>query len=303
MLTILVICLLFQLFSTSYGCMSMTPTPDTSLARSPNRNPDETHSSAQNWRSQAIVHVPARLSTSKSQLLKPPPPRPKSLHARLFTRDPYAGKRQRSRALAPSQSSLASKALIAEDKVVLAKVSAVPLSKPDEMLSDWATSEARKNSTHNQDLIDSDEASGQQTSFMEQTEMTTLPENPMDDHQQNICELCPPLFMKVLDKSREDKHYCLNWKSIKESFNIVASSTLPRVHDLNTTVACTRIVTCEEPFVLVRWHNSTICDMHSLSYGLDSKLPSSFSYKCNGTSWSLHNFPIDSIACASKVLP
>nr|CDJ86317.1 unnamed protein product [Haemonchus contortus] len=87
---------------------------------------------------------------------------------------------------------------------------------------------------------------------MEQMEVTTLSENPMDDHQLNICERCPPLFMTELGKSHEDKHYCLNWKSIKESFNIVVSLTLPRIHDLNSSVGCTRIVTCEEPFVLVR---------------------------------------------------
>uniref|UniRef100_A0A183G8Y7 Neur_chan_LBD domain-containing protein n=1 Tax=Heligmosomoides polygyrus TaxID=6339 RepID=A0A183G8Y7_HELPZ len=34
---------------------------------------------------------------------------------------------------------------------------------------------------------------------------------------------------------------------------------------------------------------------------LATRVANSFTYDCNGTSWNIHSFPIDSVTCARKV--
>ncbi|VDM82648.1 unnamed protein product [Strongylus vulgaris] len=51
--------------------------------------------------------------------------------------------------------------------------------------------------------------------------------------------------------------------------------------------------------MLVRWANSSICDVH---YPDKTKTQGPmFFYECNGTSWNVQSYPIDSIICAAKI--
>uniref|UniRef100_A0A1I7XR76 Sushi domain-containing protein n=1 Tax=Heterorhabditis bacteriophora TaxID=37862 RepID=A0A1I7XR76_HETBA len=106
-----------------------------------------------------------------------------------------------------------------------------------------------------------------------------------------MCSSCPPLFMVVTENIST---LCSNWENVIGSFAISLDSQ-KQVNDIQTTIShCTRTVRCIQPYMLVKWHESNVCDVHMA----DEK--GSFDYKCNGTHWTMQGFPIDSITCGQK---
>ncbi|WKY04364.1 hypothetical protein Q1695_005399 [Nippostrongylus brasiliensis] len=112
--------------------------------------------------------------------------------------------------------------------------------------------------------------------------------------EEGICNDCPPLFMK---KNSDESLLCSNWRYVQNSFGLTVTSTRQSVQDNRDNITCSRVVSCEEPYMLVRWFNSSICDVHSFPTAGGN----SFTYDCNGTSWNMRGFPVGSVICAKKL--
>lgn len=113
----------------------------------------------------------------------------------------------------------------------------------------------------------------------------------------DICGSCPPIWMK---NTAEMKDICSNHESVSTFFSMTLDKrNAQSVVDTSDLKECTRTITCTEPHMLVKWHESELCDVHAPSTGsLVTEVSNMFVYKCNGTQWTLHGFPLSSVVCA-----
>ncbi|CAA16348.1 Glycoprotein [Caenorhabditis elegans] len=113
----------------------------------------------------------------------------------------------------------------------------------------------------------------------------------------DICGSCPPIWMK---NTAEMKDICSNHESVSAFFSMTMDRRdAQNVVDSSDVKECTRTIVCSEPHMLVKWHESELCDVHAPSTGsLISDISNTFIYKCNGTQWTLHGFPLSSVVCA-----
>ncbi|KAF1758100.1 hypothetical protein GCK72_014558 [Caenorhabditis remanei] len=113
----------------------------------------------------------------------------------------------------------------------------------------------------------------------------------------DICGSCPPIWMK---NTAEMKEICSNHESVSSFFSMTLDKRdAQNVVDTSDLKECTRTITCTEPHMLVKWHESELCDVHAPYTGsLVTDTSNTFIYKCNGTQWTLHGFPLSSVVCA-----
>ncbi|CAI2351419.1 unnamed protein product [Caenorhabditis sp. 36 PRJEB53466] len=113
----------------------------------------------------------------------------------------------------------------------------------------------------------------------------------------DICGSCPPIWMK---NNAEMKDVCSNYESVSTFFSMTMDKRdAKNIIDRSDVKECTRTITCSEPHMLVKWHESDLCDVHAPSSGsLVTDSTNTFVYKCNGTHWTLHGFPLSSVVCA-----
>lgn len=113
----------------------------------------------------------------------------------------------------------------------------------------------------------------------------------------DICGSCPPIWMK---NTAEMKDICSNHESVSSFFSMTLDKRdAQNIVDTCDLKECTRTITCTEPHMLVKWHESELCDVHAPSTGsLVTDISNTFIYKCNGTQWTLHGFPLSSVVCA-----
>ncbi|UMM29501.1 hypothetical protein L5515_011825 [Caenorhabditis briggsae] len=113
----------------------------------------------------------------------------------------------------------------------------------------------------------------------------------------DICGSCPPLWMK---NTAEMKDICSNHESVSTFFSMTMDKRdAQNIVDTSDLKECTRTITCTEPHMLVKWYESELCDVHApYSGSLITDSSNTFIYKCNGTQWTLHGFPLSSVVCA-----
>ncbi|CAD6190669.1 unnamed protein product [Caenorhabditis auriculariae] len=109
--------------------------------------------------------------------------------------------------------------------------------------------------------------------------------------QTDICSSCPPLWMNA---TLDMKSQCSNYESVSTFFEMsIDGRSAQKIDDSSSIKQCTRTITCPQPHMLVKWHDSELCDVHAPSV-TDER---TFTYKCNGTHWTMHGFPLTSVIC------
>ncbi|CAB3406675.1 unnamed protein product [Caenorhabditis bovis] len=112
----------------------------------------------------------------------------------------------------------------------------------------------------------------------------------------NICDSCPEIWM---NSETPMSNLCSNHKSIVDNFTMDVDTRKPTtVDDTNDAIECTRQTFCTEPYMLVKWADSDLCDVHSKTHNDQSR---TFTYNCNGTHWFMQGFPIESVVCARQL--
>ncbi|CAI5449893.1 unnamed protein product [Caenorhabditis angaria] len=158
---------------------------------------------------------------------------------------------------------------------------------------------SRENVNRNESVIQKEDSKIEGNSIFEQLNI------PKPD----ICATCPNLW---LNNTAEMQNICSNYDAVSTFFSMsLDKHSAKKVEDSSSHMECTRIVTCSQAHMLVKWKDSEICDVHAPTAGSDidpnpnntngtieKSVPNTFIYKCNGTHWSMHGFPLQSVICA-----
>ncbi|CAI4228077.1 unnamed protein product [Auanema sp. JU1783] len=110
--------------------------------------------------------------------------------------------------------------------------------------------------------------------------------------ESDMCNNCPELFFPTDGGLQK---VCKNWQALEKNFNLAMDPKKPKVENLETITTCSRKVTCSTPHAILKWPNFSICDILS-----EAASDLSFTFKCNGSHWSMNDFPIEAVSCVIK---